>query len=156
MKSGIKFSNVHADNGYQFYEIKDNQEIIDATQSNDFTYKEQILAAYVLYSFSLGSKINMELGLRGEQTWSDGRLFTIDGLNDKDNKRRYFNLFPSVNLNYLITDEHSLSVGYGSRIDRPAYQDLNPLNIFWMSCRTGKEIPSLLRKNTPGDRNIYQ
>ena len=35
-------------------------------------------------------------------------------------------MFPSVNLNYQIGEEQSLSVGYGSRIDRPAYQDLNP------------------------------
>lgn len=148
LKSGIKFSNVHADNGYQFYEIQDNQELIDATQSNDFTYKEQILAAYVLYSFPLGSKINMELGLRGEQTWSDGRLFTIDGLNDKDNKRRYFNLFPSVNLNYLITDEHSLSVGYGSRIDRPAYQDLNPFEYLLDELSYWKGNPFLTPQKT--------
>lgn len=126
LKSGIKYSHVNADNGYKFFEIKNNEEYIDATQSNDFTYKEQILAAYLLYSYPINKRLNLELGLRGEQTWSDGRLYTIDRLNDKDNKRNYFNVFPSVNLNYQIGEEQSLSVGYGSRIDRPAYQDLNP------------------------------
>lgn len=126
LKSGIKYSHVNADNGYKYFEIKNNEEYIDATQSNDFTYKEQILAAYLLYSYPINKRLNLELGLRGEQTWSDGRLYTIDRLNDKDNKRNYFNVFPSVNLNYQIGEEQSLSVGYGSRIDRPAYQDLNP------------------------------
>lgn len=126
LKSGIKYFHVNADNGYKYFEIKNNEEYIDATQSNDFTYKEQILAAYLLYSYPINKRLNLELGLRGEQTWSDGRLYTIDRLNDKDNKRNYFNVFPSVNLNYQIGEEQSLSVGYGSRIDRPAYQDLNP------------------------------
>ena len=66
LKSGIKYSNVNADNGYKFFEIKDNKEIIDVTQSNDFTYKEQILAAYLLYVYPLNSRINLEVGLRGE------------------------------------------------------------------------------------------
>lgn len=67
LKSGIKYSNVNADNGYKFFEIKDNKEIIDVTQSNDFTYKEQILAAYLLYVYPLNSRINLEVGLRGEK-----------------------------------------------------------------------------------------
>lgn len=92
----------------------------------------------------------MELGLRGEQTWSDGRLFTINGLNNEENRRGYLNVFLSINLNYQITDEQSLAVGYGGRIDRPAYQDLNPFEYLWMNCRTGKEIPSLPRKKHIG------
>lgn len=126
LKSGIKYSNVNADNGYKFYEIKDNNEHIDDTQSNDFTYKEQILAAYMLFSYPFNDRLNIELGLRGEQTWSDGQLYTIDGIGNKDNRRNYFNIFPSVSLNYQLGDEQSISLGYGSRIDRPAYQDLNP------------------------------
>lgn len=126
LKSGIKYSNVNADNGYKFFEIKDNNENIDGAQSNEFTYKEQILAAYLLYSYPFNDRLNMELGLRGEQTWSDGRLYTIDGTNNKENKRHYFDIFPSVNLNYIPDEQQSLSFGYGSRIDRPAYQDLNP------------------------------
>ena len=126
LKSGLKYSNVNADNGYQFYEVKNEQDIIDETQSNDFTYKEQILAAYLSYAYPFNEKWNFEIGVRGEQTWSDGRLFTIDGIHDKENKRSYFDVFPSLSLNYQLSDEQSLSLSYGSRIDRPAYQDLNP------------------------------
>ena len=82
LKSGLKYSNVNAGNGYKFFEVKDGKEILDVTQSNDFTYEEQILAAYLLYSYPF-NKFNVEFGLRGEKTWADGRLFTIDGLNDK-------------------------------------------------------------------------
>ena len=126
LKSGLKFSSVNADNGYQFYNVDNGQETIDKSQSNDFRYKEQILAGYILYSHSLGDKISMEAGLRGEYTFSDGLLHTIDGDGNENNKSNYFNLFPTFNLNYQINDSHALTLSYASRIDRPAYQDLNP------------------------------
>lgn len=126
LKSGLKFSSVNADNGYQFYNVDNGQESIDKSQSNDFRYKEQILAGYILYSHSLGDKISMEAGLRGEYTFSDGLLHTIDGDGDENNKSNYFNVFPTFNLNYQINDSHALTLSYASRIDRPAYQDLNP------------------------------
>lgn len=126
LKSGVKFSSVNADNGYQFYNVDNGQERIDKSQSNDFRYKEQILAGYILYSHSLGDKISMEVGLRGEYTFSDGLLHTIDGDGDENNKSNYLNLFPTFNLNYQINDSHALTLNYASRIDRPAYQDLNP------------------------------
>lgn len=126
LKSGVKFSSVNADNGYQFYNVDNGQETIDKSQSNDFRYKEQILAGYILYSHSLGDKISMEVGLRGEYTFSDGLLHTIDGDGDENNKSNYLNLFPTFNLNYQINDSHALTLNYASRIDRPAYQDLNP------------------------------
>ena len=39
LKSGLKFSSVNADNGYQFYNVDNGQEMIDKSQSNDFRYK---------------------------------------------------------------------------------------------------------------------
>lgn len=126
LKSGLKFSSVNADNGYQFYNVDNGQEIIDKSQSNDFRYKEKILAGYILYSHSLGDKISMEAGLRGEYTFSNGLLHTIDGDDDENNKSNYFNVFPTFNLNYQVNDSHALTLSYASRIDRPAYQDLNP------------------------------
>lgn len=148
LKSGIKYSNVNADNGYKFFEIKDNKEIIDVTQSNDFTYKEQILAAYLLYVYPLNSRINLEVGLRGEKTWSEGGLFTVDGVGDKNNKRNYFNIFPSVSMNYQIADEQALSISYGSRIDRPAYQDLNPFEYLLDELSYWKGNPFLMPQKT--------
>ncbi len=126
LKSGLKFSSVHADNGYRFYDVVDTEERIDESQSNDFRYKEQILAAYLLYTHSIGDKVSMEIGLRGEYTFSDGRLHAVNETDNEDNKRNYFNLFPTFNLNYQINEQHSLTLSYASRIDRPAYQDLNP------------------------------
>lgn len=143
LKSGLKFSSVNADNGYQFYNVNNGQETIDKSQSNDFRYKEQILAGYILYSHSLGDKISMEAGLRGEYTFSDGLLHTIDGDGDENNKSNYFNLFPTFNLNYQINDSHTLMLSYASRIDRPAYQELNPFEYLLDELSSWKGNPFL-------------
>ena len=148
LKSGLKFSSVNADNGYQFYNVDNGQETIDKSQSNDFRYKEQILAGYILYSHSLGDRISMEAGLRGEYTFSDGLLHTIDGDGDENNKKNYFNLFPTFNLNYQINDSHALTLSYASRIDRPAYQDLNPFEYLLDELSYWKGNPFLTPQKT--------
>lgn len=148
LKAGVKYSDVNADNGYRFSEITDYGEMMDVTQSNDFVYKEQILAAYLLYEWPLGPRFRMELGLRGEQTWSEGQLHAVNGLDNKYNRHSYFNCFPSVSLNYQIKDDQSLSIGYGSRIDRPAYQDLNPFEYLLDELSYWKGNPFLMPQKT--------
>lgn len=148
LKSGLKFSSVNADNGYQFYNVANNQEIIDKSQSNNFKYKEQILAAYILYAHSLGDNLSLEAGLRGEYTFSDGILNTIDGDGDETNKRNYFNLFPTFNLNYKINDNHAITLSYASRIDRPVYQDLNPFEYLLDELSYWKGNPFLIPQKT--------
>lgn len=148
IKSGLKFSSVHADNGYQFYDVKNDEEAIDKFQSNDFNYKEQILAAYLLYTHPIGDRISMEAGLRGEYTFSNGLLHTINEQVDEENKRDYFNLFPTFNLNYQISDNHALTLSYASRIDRPAYQDLNPFEYLLDELSAWKGNPFLTPQKT--------
>ena len=148
LKSGLKFSSVNADNRYQFYNVANDQEIIDKSQSNNFRYKERILAAYILYAHSLGNNVSMEAGLRGEYTFSDGILKTIDGDGDETNKRNYFNLFPTFNLNYKINDNHAITLSYASRIDRPAYQDLNPFEYLLDELSYWKGNPFLIPQKT--------
>ncbi len=106
--------------------LRDDVDVISESESNDFLYKEQVAAAYLLYSHDIGSKVSIEAGVRGEYTFSDGRLQNVTGQDENTNLRNYFNLFPSLGVNYQINEKNSLSLNYGSRIERPAYQDLNP------------------------------
>ncbi len=148
LKSGLKYSSVRADNDYRFYNVVNEQESIDRTQSNDFGYREQIWAAYMLYAHAIGSKLKLEAGVRGEYTFSDGTLRAVDGRNDEKNKRNYFNLFPTFDLNYRISDNHTLTLSYASRIDRPAYQDLNPFEYLLDELTSWKGNPFLIPQKT--------
>lgn len=126
LNSGVKYSSVNSDNGNRFYYFVDNQEIFDEFESNDFIYKEQILAAYMQYARPIGDRWNMELGLRGEYTFSKNTLLTINSVADQRIEDEYLNLFPNFRLGYKINKGSALTLGYSSRIDRPSYQDLNP------------------------------
>jgi len=82
-------------------------------------------AAYSTYSRQFG-KWGMQLGLRAEQTISEGDLTALKPVNDQNVKRDYFNLFPSGGVTYTMNEKHSFQLNFSRRLDRPSYQDLNP------------------------------
>ena len=90
----------------------------------------------------------MEAGLRGEYTFSDGLLYTINGKGNEQNEKKYFNLFPTINLNYQIGENQALTLSYASRIDRPAYQDLNPFEYLLDELSYWKGNPFLTPQKT--------
>jgi len=97
-------------------------------RSNNFKYTENVNAAYLNYQQQLNAKWSLQVGLRAEQTNSEGILTRADGVLQADNKvkRSYLNFFPSGALTWSINPKHSLNLTYSRRIDRPTYQDLNP------------------------------
>ncbi len=108
---------------YKVYVLDEaaNQFYLDTNVSNNLYYKEYVNAAYT----QIGSKINKFsylLGLRLENT-----QITIDQETSNDfKKKNYTALFPTVNLNYNITDEQSITLGYTRRIRRPRSWFINP------------------------------
>jgi len=126
---GVKTSFVTTKNSFNFY--KDDSEgkpVFQQGRSNDFNYTENVNAAYVNYNTPLGTKWNMQAGIRAEQTSSDGALIRKDGNVQADDqvKRRYFDVFPSAAISWNINTKNALNLSYSRRIDRPSYQDLNP------------------------------
>ncbi len=122
LESGLKFSSVKTDNDLraQIFEKEPNDFINDKDRTNHFIYTEQIAAAYtnISHQFKNGS---IQLGLRAENTTSDGNLIGIQQV-----KRSYLNFFPSLFINRSIGKKHDLGFTYSRRIDRPNYDDLNP------------------------------
>lgn len=129
LMGGIKFSNVASKNGYSLYDTTNADEIVDLDASNDFHYTESILASYLLYDFTLFDKWQFNLGCRLEYTHSNGHLLPLPGSINREShvKRDYVDLFPSVGVTYRLDENHTLSLSYGKRIDRPVYSDLNPI-----------------------------
>ncbi len=124
-ETGIKSSYVETDNDVKYYRINNETEILDSGKTNHFIYKENINAAYINWSAQFG-KFGLQLGLRGEQTVAEGDQQTTD----EDFKLDYFELFPSAFTTYKINDKHEVALNYSRRIDRPAYQQLNPFRYF--------------------------
>ncbi|WP_316805279.1 TonB-dependent receptor domain-containing protein [Pedobacter nototheniae] len=126
-ETGLKFSSTQSANDSRFLLVLPTTETLDENRSNAFEYDEKISSAYADYK-KIFSKWTFEAGLRLERSDSKGSLFATKNGQNTINKvpRNYTNLFPSASISYKPVEGHSFSIGYSRRIDRPAYQDLNP------------------------------
>ncbi|KQC01331.1 outer membrane beta-barrel family protein [Pedobacter sp. Hv1] len=127
LETGTKYSSVSADNDAKFLEVKPNGEFIDLSRTNRFAYREEITSAYVNYKKDVG-KWQLQAGLRVENSASEGKLNATSGSagNAKITTRNYTNLFPFFSAAIKPSAAHNFSFSYSRRIDRPAYQNLNP------------------------------
>lgn len=127
LETGLKFSSVSSDNDSKFLEILPDGEFRDPDRSNRFVYREEISNAYVNYQKAFG-KWQLQGGLRVENTASKGELDEISVVagNMKVTERNYTNWFPFLSATIKPSVNHNFSLSYSRRIDRPAYQNLNP------------------------------
>jgi ferric enterobactin receptor len=127
MDAGLKMSFTKTDNTADYaYTIADLTKP-DYQKSNHFIFKERISAAYLNFSKEM-KHFSVQLGLRAEDTRSNGNQLGNLLKPDSTFKRSYASLFPTFYLQYKIdsASNHQLGFNYGRRIDRPYYQDLNP------------------------------
>ena len=125
LEAGVKTSYVKTDNDFQFTQLNNTVWENDELRSNHFIYDENVNAAYLSFSTSI-IKTNVQFGLRAEQTNSKGDLITTNNVV----KRSYINFFPTAFLSRSLGKNHSLSLSYSRRIDRPDYDALNPFEFF--------------------------
>lgn len=125
-EAGFRSNNRSVNNDYNLEELNaDGNWIPFPAFNNNMIYTERIHAAYVMAGNKF-SKLSVQAGLRGE--YSDIRTeLTATG---ETNPRKYFNLFPSVNLGYEITKNKTWQLSYSRRINRPRFRDLLPFNNF--------------------------
>jgi iron complex outermembrane recepter protein len=124
---GGKIGFVKSDNNFS----NRDQINTDNYENNLFKYKENINAGYVNYNRQFKG-VMMQAGVRVENTISQG---TSSGErndasgNVKSNnsfKRNYTDVFPSAAVTFNKNPMSQFGITYSKRIDRPAYQDLNP------------------------------
>jgi outer membrane receptor protein involved in Fe transport len=124
LETGTKISQTQTDNDLKFDVFAGNDWQVDADHTNRFVYTEQIDAAYINFSQQLG-KFSLQAGLRGEYTWSEGKQMTTGEVNDTS----YFNLFPTLFVNWQASEKQTLGLSYSRRLSRPSYRQLNPFEI---------------------------
>ena len=128
---GAKSAWVETDNDFQRYNVYDANEQLDKDRSNHFVYNENINAGYVNYNRQY-KKFMIQAGLRLENTISEGVStgMKYDGSgyvpHNSSFKRTYTDLFPSAAITFNKNPMKQWSLTFSRRIDRPAYQDLNP------------------------------
>lgn len=131
---GGKIAYIDADNDFQRYNIDASGKELDRDRSNRFGYNENINAAYVNYNRTLKG-LMIQAGLRVENTISEGESNgekNTNGVYTKATsvfKKNYTNFFPSVAITFNKNPKKQWGLTYSRRIDRPAYQDLNPFEL---------------------------
>ncbi|MBL7751197.1 MAG: TonB-dependent receptor [Chitinophagaceae bacterium] len=129
---GLKTSVVSTSNNFARFNVIGNSKDLDVDRSNHFDYTENINALYVNYNKSFKG-FAIQAGLRMENTNNKGEsyaLFSNGSINEGSGTtpldRNYTNLFPSASVTFNKNPMKQWSFTYSRRIDRPAYQDLNP------------------------------
>ncbi|MDB5199627.1 MAG: TonB-dependent receptor [Chitinophagaceae bacterium] len=128
---GGKTSYVKTANDFNRYDIISSVRYFDSTRSNNFNYKENINALYVNYNKAYKG-LMVQFGVRMENTnlegvsngykWNGSKFVSnVDGF-----KRNYTDFFPSGAITFNKKPMSQWGLRYSRRIDRPAYQDLNP------------------------------
>jgi outer membrane receptor protein involved in Fe transport len=129
LEAGIKSSYVNTDNAANYFNLVGVGWQTDYDKTNRFQYKENINAAYLNFSKQY-NKLGVQAGLRFENTNYKGHQLGNIQKPDSAFNNNYNSLFPTVFLSYTISEKHQFGFSAGRRIDRPAYQDLNPFLFF--------------------------
>ncbi len=121
---GAKIGFVNTDNTFNRTSTEGNK---ITSESNNFKFDENINAAYVNYNRAFKGFM-IQAGLRVENTNSKGHSVgtTTSGNFDSSVKRNYVDVFPSAAITFNKNPMSQWGFTYSRRIDRPAYQDLNP------------------------------
>ena len=122
---GAKFSYVSTDNTFDFFNLEDDEFILDQDQSNNFKYTEKINAAYFNFSRKW-QNWDLQLGLRMENTISEGVLTSSQENQNDRVERNYVDFFPSGGITYQLNRKNKFALTYSRRIQRPNYASLNP------------------------------
>ncbi|KAA2245720.1 TonB-dependent receptor [Chitinophaga agrisoli] len=137
LEAGIKSSYV-SNNNELVYQRLDNGKWAPDARSNEFAYRENINAAYLNYAATLG-KFSLQAGVRAENTHGKGEQRT----GNVNFTRDTLNFFPTVFLQYQLSDKHVFGANYGKRIERPQYEQLNPFIILLDTLTAEQGNPAL-------------
>ncbi|PIB23584.1 TonB-dependent receptor domain-containing protein [Maribacter sp. 4G9] len=151
---GFKFSYVNTDNTFDFFNRINGAFVLNTMQSNQFDYTEKINAAYINYNYKW-EKWNLQMGLRAENTISDGYLVSNQQNEDSRVERNYTNFFPSGGLTYQLNQKNQFALIYSKRIQRPNYQSLNPFEYVIDELSFSKGNPFLQPQYTDNVKLAY-
>ena len=99
---------------------------LDSNQSNRFKYTENNQAVYVNADKKLNEKWNFQMGLRLENTQTNGFSETLN----QQTENNYLKVFPTFYASYKKNENNTFSLNYGKRINRPRFDLLNPFRIY--------------------------
>ncbi len=138
IEAGYVFEYMHSDMNYYGESLNTSSSIWekDTLKSNRFIYISGIHVLYGTFEKELG-KFGFLGGLRAEEALINTRQVTTDTIINSN----YFRLYPTIHLDYKLTEHDEFQLNYSHRIQRPEEDDLNPFPEY--------QDPYNLRKGNP-------
>ena len=135
LETGLKSASVKTDNELLLSSGPVGALVPDPALSNRFQYTERVNAAYLSVSGKWGrgdgTKTDVQVGLRTEHTHSEGKRIDAPVLAlNQVVVRDYLKWFPSLFVSRPLSPNQTLTISYSYRIDRPNYQNLNPVRSY--------------------------
>ncbi len=125
LEAGLKVSHIKTDNKALYMYNDGSGWLPDYGKTNEFLYTENIQAVYTSYD-TKWNKFSLQAGIRYENTNYDAEQLGNPVRKDSSFSRQYGGFFPSGNLTWEVDSLNSFTITAGRRIDRPAFQRLNP------------------------------
>lgn len=123
LETGAKIAVSKTKNSISAYFYSD-AELTHVTSGQDdlFHYDENIQSAYISFNKEFNKKWSAKIGLRAEYTQTESNSIKNNLVHTND----YFKLFPTAYLQYKPTEDHSYSMNFSRRLNRPSFGDMNP------------------------------
>lgn len=126
IETGAKFNNFSNDADVQYYNLLQQQYVLDESKSNLFTYSEKNVAGYISAQKQINKQWGVKAGLRYEYIATEGySLTTLE-----KNNTSYGKLFPTAYISCKPDEKNTLSLNYSRRIDRPYLRMVNPFRFY--------------------------
>ncbi|TDO24273.1 outer membrane beta-barrel family protein [Pedobacter duraquae] len=106
---------------YQTFNSQNGQYVTDPTRTNMFNNKQNIIAAYNTYAYSL-TNVVFKAGVRIEETFVKADFIS----NSSNVNTDYFNIIPSFSINRKFANQSNVNFGFTQRIQRPGIYNMNP------------------------------
>ncbi|GGD57334.1 TonB-dependent receptor [Emticicia aquatilis] len=105
------------------YDTQSGQYIIQPSRTNNFSYNQDVAAAYSTLTISLPKKWGIKAGVRYEGTEITAKFQTSD---KPITIPAYNNVIPSLSISKDFPKNHKVRGSYTQRIQRPSLEFLNP------------------------------
>ena len=120
---GGAFTHINNNSGIVYFDADNN---IDYTQTNQFNYTEKTWGTYASYQKEWNKKWTTKIGVRIESTSTKGYSPTLQTTTTNS----YTKIFPTLFVSYNPNEDHSFSLSYSKRLNRPSFYDLNPFRYY--------------------------
>ncbi len=136
---GVKTNYTTTDNNVLWENNNGTNWLTDKNKTNHFIYKENVNSGYVNYLRTI-KKLNIEAGLRVEQTNNIGNSITAKQIN----KNNYSSWFPSVGVEYTKNAKNVIGFNYRKSIVRFGFDYVNPFIIYQNQYAYSQGNPAIL------------